>query len=876
MPPEARPDVLRAECGNDRKFFEAVGRLLEADRKTRALVDQAPVSEFHRALDAEAGKRWLGRSLGAYRLLEKIGQGGMGQVFLAEREDQAFDRKVAIKVMSSVTQTALERFHRERQILANLEHEGIARLLDGGTTPDGLPYLVMELVDGVPLTQFCDARRSNLEERLHLFLQICDAVQFAHRNLVVHRDLKPSNILVSPEGRAKLLDFGIAKLLDHSDRAAALTLADDRLLTPDYASPEQLHGSTITTTSDVYSLGVLLHQVLTGTLPERKPRTTSEKPTQGSFGGLPRPPSAVAKDRSKPQSTGPQSSGPQSSGSPPFHPVPPRRLQGDLDNIVLKALNPEPVGRYSSVERLAADINNHLAGLPVAARPPRFLYRASKFVRRHAVGVAVAASVLALLVTFSTVTLLQARKIQMEQDVSAQALEFLVDAFRGVDPHINLGQEISARDVLERSAERLALDRGPASEFRAVLSRTLGRVYRNLGSYEEGKVWLEEAVALEEGLHGPKGDHLGLVLRDLADVLLQTVDYDQAEAAIQRALSFIPAHRSAARVQALHTLGEVKAALNQWRESAEVHEKALALARATVPQSDPELVESLIAVANATRRLRDFDRARGLVEEGLRLQELHRPGDSRVTSRLLAGSGGAFMRASELDRGRVAMQRALEMNRRIFGGEHPVVAAGLGGLAQLEKRAGQLGRASEFFVQSLAVFESTLGPDHPQTVGARYEFALFVHHELEDPAKAEPMYGRAVKSYEAVEGSESHSNLGFLLADHGSALNDLGRYADAEPHWRRSLEIRLRRGVGATKTGASVRLGLADALVGQGMDTEAEVQYREAWDVLLENQGVDDPATLRAGAGLLGIYQRTQRPDAAMGIEKILAAAGAL
>ncbi|MCH9652179.1 MAG: tetratricopeptide repeat protein [Deltaproteobacteria bacterium] len=870
MPQEVRQGVLRTECGEDHELFEAVNSLLEADEQSRALIDDAPVSEFRQALDAEVGKRWLGRSLGSYRLLEKIGQGGMGQVFLAEREDQAFDKKVAIKVMSSVTQTALERFHRERQILANLEHEGIARLLDGGTTPDGLPYLVMELVDGVPLTQFCDARNSNLEERLHLFLQICDAVQFAHRNLVVHRDLKPSNILVNSEGRPKLLDFGIAKLLDHSDRAASQTLANDRMLTPDYASPEQLHGSMITTASDVYSLGILLHQILTGALPERKSRPSSEPPSPGTVGGLPRPPSAVAMDRSRLSPSGVPSSMAPPSGPATSPPIPPRRLQGDLDNIVLKALNPEPGGRYSSVERLAADLTNHLAGLPVEAQPPRFLYRASKFIRRNAVGVTVAAAIMALLVTFSTFTLLQARNLQKERDVSTQALEFLVHAFRGADPQINLGQEATARDVLQRGAEGLAQERGPASEFRAVLSRTLGQVYRNLGSPEEGKVWLEEAAALETELHGPESEHLGLVLLDLADVLLQTVDYNQAEATIQQALPLIPEHRATARVQALRTLGEVKAALNQWRESAEVHEDALALARNTFQQSDPELVDSLAAAAQAARRLRDFERTRELLEEGLRIQELHRPGDSRVTSRLLAGSGGAFMRAGDFDQGRVAIRQALEMNRRIYGSEHSIVAASLGSLAQLEKHAGNPSLAADLFAQSLAIFEGTLGPDHPQTVGARYEFALFVHHELEDPARAEPMYRSSVESYETVEGSENHSNLAFLLADHGSALNDLGRYAEAEPPWRRSLEIRLKRGVGATKTGAQVRLGLADALVGQGKDSLAEIQYQEAWKVLMEKEGIEDAETRRAGEGLMAVYQRTQQLEAAAEIEELL------
>jgi len=842
--------------------------LLEADDQSRAFVDEAPMEEFRQALDDEAGRRWIGRSLGAYRLLEKIGQGGMGQVFLAEREDRAFDKRVSVKVMSAATPMALERFHRERQILADLEHEGIARLLDGGTTPDGLPYLVMELVEGVPLTEFCESRGLNLEERLRLFLQICDAVHYAHRNLVIHRDLKPSNILVGSAGRPKLLDFGIAKLLDPLDQLEDLTRADQRILTPRYASPEQLQGENVTTASDVYSLGVLLHQILTGGLPERKMVSLGRKTK------------SLGRKTTEPERKAEMSSTVPAPAPAPDPPVPPRQLRGDLDNILHKALAPEPTERYASVERLAADLQNFLGGLPVEARPPSTLYRASKFVRRHAIAVSLASGVLALLVAFLVVTVLQGRRIQMERDVSTQALAFLVDAFRGADPQVNLGTEVTARDVLERGAERLGLgldqspdvyrDSGSASEFQAVLSRTLGQVYRNLGSHEEGRDWLEQAAALEEELHGPRSEHLGLVLSDLADVLLHTVQYSEAEAAIRRALPLIPDRSPAARVQALHTLGEVEAALNRWEESAEVHEEALALARTTFQRSESELVDSLVAMRLAVRRLHDFDRTRELVEEGLHLQELHRPGDSRVTSRLLAGAGGAWMRGGDIDRGRDAMQRALEMNRRIFGEEHSIVAGNLKGLAQLESHAGQPNRAAELFAESLSVFEATLGRDHPQAVGALYELALFTHHELKDPTQAEPLYRRAVKSYEAVEGSAGHSNLAFLLADHGSALNDLDRYVEAEPLWRRSLEIRQRRGFGDTEIGAGVRLGLADALVGQGRDLQAEVQYQEAWKILQEDPGLDDPETRRAGRGLLQVYQRTQRPDAAVEIEEIL------
>ncbi len=851
-PRSARRQLLAEVCGDRPELLEAVRALLESDDRTRALLDQPPAHALRAAIDDEMARIWIGRSVGSYKLLAKIGQGGMGQIFLAEREDRAFDKQVAVKIMSAATPMALERFHRERQILARLEHPGIARLLDGGTTPDGLPYVVMELVDGVSLTTYCTAKQLSLDDRLRLFERICEAVQYAHRNLVVHRDLKPGNILVDETGQAKLLDFGIAKLLTREGIAAADTVAAERALTPDYASPEQLAGETVTTASDVYSLGVVLYELLTGTTPARRRHETRGEARRPFAGETPELPSSGV------------------AGQNDSWPITSRSLRGDLDNIVSTALRHEPHRRYSSVERLAADVGHYLAGLPVEARGLGLGYRAAKFVRRHAIAVSMTAATALLLIAFTLVTLFQARRIQAERDVSRQALSFLVEAFKGADPRVHLGREVTARDILARGAERLEVDQSAPSEVRFVLMHTLGQVYAGLGSYPEAKKWLERALPLGEQLHGLHDPRLGPILTDLGEVLLSTVDYHRAEAVARRALEVIPGDQPAPRVRAIHTLAEVHAGLNQWQESADRHADALALARDHLDASEPQLVRSLNGGARALRRLGNVDEAIALNSEALALQARYRPGDNAETSMLLAGSGGLWLRKGDLAQARENTLAGLAMRQRIYGDSHPAVARSLKTLATVTSREGDLEEAADLFRQTLAVFRTTMGEDDLQTTGARFEYAAFLHRKMNAPGRAEPLYRQATDSYEAVEGSETSSTFCYLLTGLGSALADLGRHAEAEPYWRRAREIRARRQEATIKIALATQLGLAEALAGQGKLAAAEREFAEAWEALRASHGLDDSETRRAGQGLAGIYQRTDREDRAAEIRQLL------
>ncbi|NBC17317.1 MAG: protein kinase, partial [Bacteroidetes bacterium] len=438
-PPDERTAFLRARCGNDVALYREVVTLLKSDAEAESVLGES-VTAFAApllpALEADLADGFApGERVGPYRLQHEIGRGGMGAVYLAERVDGQFDRRVALKVIKRGMDTdeILHRFRFERQILARLEHPHIARLYDAGVTDDGRPYLAMEYVDGQPLHRYCDGRTLPVDERLRLFQTVCAAVQFAHQNLVIHRDLKPSNILVTEGGAVKLLDFGIAKLLSDEATGAPLTRTGVRVLTPEYAAPEQRTDSVVTTAADVYALGVVLYELLTGRrplAPDALPDTAPEPPSTA----VTKPTERSHADGTTTTLTPETVSTARQTSAERLR----RRLRGDLDVIVLKALRPEPERRYASAEAFLEDIKRHLDGLPVQARPDTLGYRLRKFVQRHTAGVAAAAAVLALILAFSvlhTTRVTQERNLaRQERDKAAEVAAFLEGLFDASDP----------------------------------------------------------------------------------------------------------------------------------------------------------------------------------------------------------------------------------------------------------------------------------------------------------------------------------------------------------------------------------------------------------------------------------------------------------
>ncbi|NNE42854.1 MAG: protein kinase, partial [Gemmatimonadetes bacterium] len=510
---EERARYLDEACAGNPDLRSRVQTLLDADGRAAGFLAE-PVQITDAFSHAAVEEPLVGRDVGGYRLKERIGAGGMSTVYLAERTDPDFAMQAAVKLIhhGPEPEAILRRFLTEREVLAQLRHPAIAQLLDGGLSDDGRPYLVMEYVEGRPLDDFCRERGLSIAERLELIATVCDAVHHAHRNLVVHRDLKPENILVTADGHVKLLDFGIAKVLTEDGPGDAATLTRELLLTPTYASPEQLRGEPVGTASDVYSLGVILFELLTGKRPHGSRDSTPSEIARAVEENDPEPPSRAADVRIDP----------------------------DLDNITLLALRKEPEQRYASAEHLAADLRRFRDGLPVSARPATIRYRAAKFLRRNAVAVGAAVIVL-LAVTgaavVSTVLLFRADAARVEADRQRESAEevgaFLQEMLGNADPYLTAEKDVTVREMVDRAAERVSEELGSKPDVAAQVLVRLSETYEHLADLDAARKHAGEAPRL---IGGDDSEIRVRALRRLASVFVEAGEPDSALAAAQKAL----------------------------------------------------------------------------------------------------------------------------------------------------------------------------------------------------------------------------------------------------------------------------------------------------------------------------------------------------
>ncbi|HYW72324.1 MAG TPA: serine/threonine-protein kinase, partial [Pyrinomonadaceae bacterium] len=500
----------------------------------------------------------VGRRIGPYRIKKEIGRGGMGVVYLASRDDEQYQKDVAIKIIKRGmdSEAVVRRFLNERQILAQLEHANIARLIDGGTTGDGVPYFVLEYVDGTPIDEYCEAHNLSTAARLHLFLEVCSAVQFAHQNLVIHRDIKPGNVLVTTAATPKLLDFGIAKVLHPDASSPEQTMTALRVMTPDYASPEQVRGETITTSSDVYSLGVVLYELLTGARPYRIQSKTPEAIARVISLEEPVRPSAAVRTPGAglPASVGNHEKGKAGTLNAAHR----QSLRGDLDNIVLMAMRKEPARRYQSVAQFAEDVRRHLDGLPVIARKDTYTYRTTKFIQRHKTAVAAAALIVLTLIAGVVATIRQAERATAQSQLAtaerdharreAAKAERINKFLQGLISYANpswyaagAGRrgDVKVLDALNDAAGRIDSELKDEPEVRAELHHTIGDTYRALGFNDEAEQHLRAALDIYRQVYGDRHPKVAEGLYYLGGVLFLKGDHAHAEAAHRQAIALM-------------------------------------------------------------------------------------------------------------------------------------------------------------------------------------------------------------------------------------------------------------------------------------------------------------------------------------------------
>jgi eukaryotic-like serine/threonine-protein kinase len=738
-----------------------------------------------------------GDRIGPYRVLRTLGVGGMGEVYLAERADAEFEQQVAIKVVYGSLRGVQSRLKIERQILAQLDHPNIAHLLDGGSLPDGTAYIVMEYVDGVPIDVYCDSNRLDIVARLKLFQTVCAAVHYAHQNLIVHRDLKPSNILVTAAGVPKLLDFGIAKLLDERQaghHTLAVTHADFRLMTPDHASPEQVRGQVITTVSDIYVLGVLLYKLLTGTGPfliASMRLTDIERAICEKDPLLPS--HAIGTDDSA-QTRGIADA--RSTGANRLR----RILRGDLDNIVIMAMRKEPERRYGSSQQMAADIQRYLEGKPVIARRDTMSYRSAKFVRRHWLAVTAAASAIFLILAFATTTYTQSVRIAAERDRAAEeravaerertraeeVSSFLVNLFKLSDPQENRGNQVTARELLDSGAKRLQAELQDQPATKAALLSTVGAVYDSLGQYKEALPILTESLTLQP----QSRDRTRIAtLLELGRAHWNAGDLSGAEAPLQEALHLSQSGFGAAGMEtgrSLWALGVLRYQQDRFIDAKDLYTRSL----------------NILETAGAP------------------------PPD---VSAVLDDLAQVYARQQQWALAKQTYERALEIDRRVLGDDHPRVAMRLNNLALVAQSMGDLKLAETLFRDAIRRDEQAYGDLHPETGTARGNYGLLLWREGR-LADAEPLLRSALDIQLKLYGPNNY-NVAYARVSLAILLHDQGNLPGAEAEFRQALAEYDKSLPAIHQYRASALMHFARLLVDRGKSAEALAMSEESLNI---------------------------------------------
>ncbi|HUG40219.1 MAG TPA: tetratricopeptide repeat-containing serine/threonine-protein kinase [Longimicrobiales bacterium] len=846
-PPE-RESYLTSECGDDTDLRAQVDALIAASTEGGDWLASI-VGHARRELPTAVAE---GQRVGPWELVREIGHGGMGAVFLARRADGAFEAEAAVKLIGGIrTAEHLARFRAERQILAGLQHSNIARLLDGGSTPDDVPWVAMELVDGVPLDRYCDDQDLSVEARIGLFLDVCAAVAYAHRHLVVHRDIKPGNILVTADGVPKLLDFGIAKLLDDEASEPLVTRTGLRLLTPAYASPEQLRGERITIAADVYSLGVLLYRLLAGTLPYDVAGLSLLEVERRVCGTEPPRASAAARD-----------------------PRTRRRLRGDLDAILGTALRTEPDRRYESVEAFAGDLRRHLDGRPVRAGGDAWSYRAGKFVQRHGVGVAIAAGIVLLVVGFTGALGVQNQRLATQRDAATiarasaeQVSAFLTDIFTRPDPARAQGQTVTARDLLDAGALRIEGELAGQPDLQAGLMRLMGDTYHSLGLQDQARPLLERALAQHRDLHGDRHPEVATTQLALASLLQTLGEYDAARPLFQEALDtrrqlLGPDHPDVG--EAAGELGYLLETTSDLEGAEALFREALSIDRGAFPPDHPRVGNALLKLGRFLRQNGDMEEAEAMLREALAiLRAAHGEdhpdvGDAARNLAALLRDTGEHAESNSL------YQQVIAARRRAFGPMHPEVGVALNSYAILLDRMGEHERAIETLREFLAIAEHNYGTEHPDIPAGLHNVAWnLAALGRYDEARAE--FRRVIALQDRLlapdHAHRAHPRMG--IAD---AYMSEGRFAEAEPWLREALE--LRRSLPPTHRYLAQTFGdLGACLTELGRWDEAADALLEARAILVATYPPDDNRHVRIRERLDDLAERSGRPELAVAEE---------
>jgi len=838
-----------------------------------------------------------GHVIGRYRVIRQLGAGGMGSVYLGERADSEFHQQVAIKLVNSdlVSPNIIARMRGERQILANLNHPNIARLIDGGGTAEGLPYLVMEYIEGTRIDLYCSTRKLDINGRLQLFKQVCSAVHAAHQQLIIHRDIKPSNILVTTEGVPKLLDFGIAKLLDANTRISdtALTHINERMLTPEYASPEQIRGEPLSTASDVYALGILLYELLTGTRPYRFKGTTLHQLEQFVQSHTPLKPSAVIQQLCR-------------AADKPVDAALSRSLRGDLDNIILKAMHKDVAQRYSSVDALADDVDNYLANRPISARPDSLNYVFRKFWQRNRWSVSFAATmvlVIVVLTIFYTWRLTTERDIaQRERLTATRVSDFMTEVFRVANPNESRGSAIPVREVLDAAVTRIDKDLNREPEVQIALLRKMAQAYVGIGLWNEARVLLERAVKLTP-VSSPKEQlDLADTYTELASVEHRLADFKAERSALERALQIRGAlhqdrdsaalplltawaknlatrgnvsdatqtllaaekiaqdtspSRSLALGKVYSTHGDILFNANRYNEAEQYYRKASPLLRNTLDQGADPYLDNAIALGGTLISQARLEEAQQFMTDLLKELVPLYPSNHPLIAAAWNELGIAYCDSGMYDKCSDAFQRSTDIEQQLSP-QSMRTAMMYANLGSAYRDAGKLNAALNALSKSISLFISLRGRNDPNLMGPYYEQAAALR--LEGNLSAADRALQAGEQILVQSSDTDNPTRYFLQLERGRWLIAAGKSAQAAVKLQTALNDTPKE---AKRLLANIHLALGQALLNSGKCVSAINEITSAFDIRRAVLPKQNWYIYEAGNELANAFSRCGKLEAA-------------
>lgn len=905
---------LSTVCRKNPEICAEIEELLRSIEESEEKQFMMPMRQDRKELVAElsdelnealSGETLIGTTIGPYRITEQLGSGGMGTVFKAKRIDGEFHHQVAIKLIKKGVDSEenIRRFRVEREVLAGLHHPNIAQLHDGGVTEDGIPYLIMEYIDGVPIDRYCNEQQLTINQRLDLFKEVCRAIQFAHTNLVVHRDLKAQNIYVTLEGIVKILDFGVAKLLD--PQLTEITLLETRpgqkFWTPQYAAPEQVKGQEITTKTDIYALGVLLHKLLTDTYPldlEGKSLAEVEEIIKETVPSSPSQRLAVHPSKkecaSYRQTTVAQLT---------------KELQGDLDALVLKAIRKDPAYRYTSVSQLLEDIERYQSGIPLLARKGTWKYRASKFIHRHQTGLAATAIFLIAAISFTafyTWQIAQERdRARTEATKAEQVTDFLLQIFESGDPHEAMGEELTARELLDQGVEKAAeLDDQPV--IQAQMLSVIGRAYRAMGDYEKAQSLSERALSLRKNVLGP--DHIDIAssMKDIGWILKNQGEYKTAESFARKALAMqrrLLGEDDIEVAQSLNVLamllmdqGDYEEAEPHARESLAIRQKLLddehedvvtsmnnlalllhskgnyaeaepfyrrvvAVDRKQLEPMHPYLANDLHNLAFLLMDKGDYEAAEPIFREALSITKEVYGNDHPLIATRMSALARLFQHQERYEEAERLLRQSLDIDRRFRGEQHPNTISDLKNLGVLLYLKGDYETSEQHLRNALTLFREQLGEEHPRIAVSQFDLARLLKRKGEY-VEAERYFREALVMQRKLL-DENHMEIAASLVGLSRLLVDQNRAEEAEPYAREAFNIRRHTLPDDDWRVAETNIVLGACLTSLNRYEKAESKIMDGYNTLKKKRGMDHRFTQEALERLVTLYEKWDKPEQA-------------